>query len=76
MIAWENNLLTMYYIYHTYYTSNQIAYVRTEGEGGGSRPLRTHCVQGEGWSKNGKMLRKYFMDGPLFALDEACIVYI
>ena len=44
----------------------KIAYVRTGGEGGGgSRPMRTHCVQGgRGGSKIGKFLRTYFMDGP------------
>ena len=43
----------------------KIAYVRT---GGGSRSMRTHCVQGGGGSKNGKFLRTYFMDGPLVIL--------
>ena len=40
-----------------FYTSNQIAYVRTGGgRGGGSRPLRTHCVHGGG---GGQKLAKF-----------------
>ena len=45
MIAWENDLLIIYYVYYIWYTSNQIAYVRIGG-GGGSRRLRTRCVHG------------------------------
>ena len=50
----------------------KIAYVRTGGGGGGSRPMRTHCVQGggRGGSKIGKFLRTYFMDGPLLFLKK------
>ena len=55
MIAWENDLLTLYYIYHIKYTSNQIAYVSTGGRGvmailyslrtGGGQQLATFCVR-------------------------------
>ena len=63
MIAWENDLLIIYYVYYTWYTSNQIAYVRTGGRGGQGDCVRV-AYTGGGGSKTGKILRTYFMNGP------------
>ena len=49
MIAWENDLLILYYVYYIKYTSNQIAYVRTRGRG----------------VKNWQNFAYVLMDGPL-----------
>ena len=45
IFALRNHLQALYY---TFYISMKTTYVRTGGWGGGSRPMRTHCVQGGG----------------------------